>query len=172
MLHKAPNHNHWYISVIIIFVTQASRCQKEATRWITSLMNSSSSCKPQFKPTSKRWEPKSKTIMRKWWISQKTSKKCLHKSWIILTLWNPFNPRSIHKRFRNPPLWSRKTRGLRHWTVDSIWKLVACGIWNMISTHQTFMNSSSGYNSKETLLWTSRASTTTSRCVLMRLLDS
>ena len=44
-------------------------------------------------------------------------------------------------------------------------KLVACGISNMISDHQNYINSSSMHNSKATLLWNSITSITTSRCV-------
>ena len=43
------------------------------------------------------------------------------------------------------------------------------GMWTLKheSSHNFFMNSSSIQNSNETLLWTSRTSTATSRCVSM-----
>ena len=47
-------------------------------------------------------------------------------------------------------------------------KMVACGLSNMTSARQNYMNSSSRHNSKSTLLWTSITSTTTSICVSMR----
>ena len=47
-------------------------------------------------------------------------------------------------------------------------KMVACGLKNMKSTHKKYMNSSSRQNSKATLIWTSRNSTTISICVSMR----
>ena len=63
--HIATTHNNCSISVILIFICQTSICQKEPTRWRTSLNNISSSC---LKNTSK-------TLMRKWQNYQKTSKK-------------------------------------------------------------------------------------------------
>ena len=47
-------------------------------------------------------------------------------------------------------------------------KMVACGLSNMISDHQNSMKSSSGHNSKVTLIWTSRTSTNTPICVSIR----
>ena len=50
-------------------------------------------------------------------------------------------------------------------------KMVTCGLSNMKSANQNYMNYSSRYKLKETLIWTSRTSATTSRCVLMRGLE-
>ena len=47
-------------------------------------------------------------------------------------------------------------------------KLVACGLSNMRSANQNYINSSSIQNSKATLIWTSRTSTTTSIFVSMQ----
>ena len=62
------------------------------------------------------------------------------------------------------------TRKLHHWKLGK--KMVACGLSNMRSAYQNYMNSSSIQNSKATMLCTSITSTTTSRCVSMRKLDS
>ena len=114
--------------------------------------------------------------MRKWIISQKTSKQWSHqpshKWWIRLTFINPHKTRRINQSLRILTLWSRLTGVLRHLAVDIIQKLVAYGLSNMISAHQKSMNSLSIQNSKETLLWTSIPSTTTPRCTSMRWLDS
>ena len=172
----APNHNHCSISEIFFVVHQSPRCQKEASRWIKIMVNSSSSCKPQLKSTSNRWNPTIKTLMIKWWSSQNNSKQCLHhpshQSRIRLTVLKPLKPRSIHQSLRDIPLWSRLTGVIYYWTVDSIQKLVACGLWNMRSDHQDSVSSSSRQNSKKTLFWTPRISTTTSKCVLIHWLDS
>ena len=110
--------------------------------------------------------------MIKWWISQKTSNQCSQQSHIILKLWHFCQPGKIHQILRTLPLCSWSTGGLFHWTVDSLQKLVTCGIWKMISSQQNYMSSSSRHNSKETLLWTSITYTITSRGVSMRWLDS
>ena len=170
--HMAPNHNHCSIYVILIFIPQASRWKNEATRWISSLMNSSSSFKTQFKPSSKIRNPTSKTMIRKKWSSHNTSKKRLQQWRIRLTLSNPRQPRRIHQLLQTLPLWYRLIGGPHHWTVDSLQKLVTYGFWNMIPDHQNSMNSSSRYNSKETLICTSRTFKITSRCVSMRRLES
>ena len=70
------------------------------------------------------------------------------------------------------PLWSWITRGTQHYKSDIILTLLTCGISNIRSAHQSYMNSSSGHNSEATLLWTSRTSTTTSICFSMWWLDS
>ena len=44
--HISPNHTHCYISLMLLFMPQASRFQKEATRWRKIMINSSSSFKP------------------------------------------------------------------------------------------------------------------------------
>ena len=115
-------------------------------------------------------------MMRISWISHKNSKQFSHHlshlSNIRLTLWNNFQPRRIQQSLLNIPLWSRITGEIHHWKVGSILKLVACGILNMRSYHQDYMNYLSRQNSKETMLYTSRTSTTTSRCVSLRWLDS
>ena len=110
--------------------------------------------------------------MKKWWSSQYNAKQFSHQSRIILTLWNPRHSIRIHQNLQILPLWSHITGGIQHWMVDSPKKLVTCGILNMRSAHQNSMNSSSRHNSKDTLIWTSITSTTTSRCVSMRWLDS
>ena len=51
-------------------------------------------------------------------------------------------------------------------------KMVTCGLSNIGSSQQNSMNYSSMQNSSSTLIWTSRTSTTTSRCVSMRWLES
>ena len=84
----------------------------------------------------------------------------------------PYKTRRTHPRLRILPLWSRLTRRPHYWEVEILRKLVACGISNMISAHPNSMNSSSKQNSKATLLWNSRTSTTTSRCVSICCLDS
>ena len=131
--HITPNHNHCSVSEILIVIPQASRFQKEATRWITIIINISSSFKPQLKTTSNIWEPTIKTLMSKLWSSQKTSKQLSHhpshQSRIKLTLWNPRQTRRIHQILRNLTLWSRLTGGIHHWMVDSLQKLVPCGLW-------------------------------------------
>ena len=48
---------------------------------------------------------------------------------------------------------------------------MACGPSNIRSSHQKDMSSSSRQNSKETWLWISRTSITSSRCVSIRWLD-
>ena len=140
------------------------------------MINNSSSLKPQLKPTIKRWKPTSKIMMIKWWITQNTSNKCLHypsHQWCIrLTLRNPPQPIIIHQIPRTLPLCSCITGGLHHWTVDTLQKLVACGISNMISAHKNYMNYSSRHNLKETLICISRTYTTTSRCISMQWIDS
>ena len=51
-------------------------------------------------------------------------------------------------------------------------KMMACGLSNMKKSHQNDINSSSKYNSKVTLIWTSRNYAITSRCVSIQLIDS
>ena len=83
---------------------------------------------------------------------------------------NTLKPSTVKRdspSFRNLPTWYRITGGIHHWTMETLKKLVACGISNMISDHQNYTKSSSRKNSKETLLWTSRTSTTTPRYVSM-----
>ena len=147
------------------FIPQASRCQVEETRWITSKMTSYSSCKLKLNPTGK-------LLMIKWISSQNTSQQWPHQWWIRLKFRNPNQKRRIHQSIRVLPLCSQLTRGVHHWKVDILQKLVACGLSNMISSHQNYMNSSSRHNSKEKLFWTSRNSAPISRCVSMRQLDS
>ena len=170
--HIAPNNNHCSISVILILITQASRCQKEATIWRTIMMKISSSCKLQLNPKNNKWETTSKNLIRKWRNSQNNPKQCLQQSQIILTLWNLRQPRRIHQILCNLPLWYQLSGELHHWMVDSLQKLVVCGIWNIRLAHQYSMNSSYRQNSKETLLCTLRTSTTTKKYVSMRWLDS
>ena len=109
--------------------------------------------------------------MRKWRISQKISQQWSHQWWIRLNFRNTHQTRSI-QRLIILPLCSYISIGIHHCKVEIIKKLVACGISNMRSAHQNSMNSSSRQNSKAILLWTSRTSTTTSRCFSMQLLDS
>ena len=68
-------------------------------------------------------------------------------------------------------LWSWITIRIGHSKVKILWKLVSCGLSNMISSHQTYTNYSSRQNSKEKLLWNSLTYITTSICVSMRWLD-
>ena len=72
---------------------------------------------------------------------------------------------SIHQRLWFLLLWSCITRGVHHWKANIIQKLLAYGLSNMRSSHQISINSSSRQNSKATLLWNWRTSTTTSICV-------
>ena len=136
--HIAKNHNHWSISVILLFISQNSRWQKEPTRWRTSLKNSSSSC---LKTTSK-------TLMRKWRKCQTTSKQCLQYSQIILSnqirlaLCHPHQLRRIHRLLQTLPPWFQLKGGLHHWKGDTLPKFVACGPSNMRSAHQNYMRSS------------------------------
>ena len=58
-------------------------------------------------------------------------------------------------------MWSRLTRSLRYWKVVILQNLVKCGISNMISAQQNYMNSSSRQKLKVTLIWTPIASKTT-----------
>ena len=80
---------------------------------------------------------------------------------------NPHIIRKIHQRIRILALWSHLTRGIHNWKVDILQMLVSCGISNMRSSYQNSMNSVSRHNSKATLIWNSRTSTTTSICILM-----
>ena len=78
------------------------------------------------------------------------------------SLVNKYSPKSQHPttlvlaKKRSPPLEGGHST-----------KLMACGLSNMRSDHQNYMNYSSIHNSKATLLYISRTSTTTSRCVSM-----
>ena len=110
--------------------------------------------------------------MIKWQNPQENSKQCSQQPWIILTLLNPHQPRRIHQSLCNLPLWYQLIVGLHHWTVESLQKLVACGISNMRSAHQYYMNYSSIQNSKDTLLLKLRTYTTTTIFFLMRWLES
>ena len=78
----------------------------------------------------------------------------------------------IHHRPKVLPLWSQLTRRLCHRKVKILQKKVICGLSNMRSAHQNSMKSSSRHNSKATLICISRSSTTTSRFVSMRVIDS
>ena len=60
---------------------------------------------------------------------------------------------------QDPNTVARLTRLIHHWKVDIIRKLVACGLSNTRSDHQSSMNSRSRQNSKATLIWTLRTST-------------
>ena len=134
-------------------------------------MNSSSTWNHQLNIKSKRWKPTIKTMMIKWKNSQNNSKQCLQQSQIRLTLWNTLQHISIHQSLWTLPMLSQISVGIHHWTVESLQKLVACGLWNMRSYDQYYMNSSSRHNSKETLIWALITSTTTSICVSMRWLE-
>ena len=89
--HISTNHNHCSFFVILIFIPQTSRFQKEPTRSRTSFNNSPSSCLKTI----------SKTLMRKRRNYQKILKKCLQYSQIILTnqiiltLYHPDQPRRV-----------------------------------------------------------------------------
>ena len=174
--HIATNHNHCFIYVILFFIRQTSRCQKEPKRWRTSLKTSSSSWKNKFKTTKNIWKLTRKTSKKIWKLIWKTSKKhseiSQHSWWIRLTFRNTHQPRRIHQILRTLSLWSLLTGGLHHWNGDALPKLVACGPSNMISAHQNSMSSSSRHNSKDILLRISNISLTTSRCVSMRWLYS
>ena len=41
---------------------------------------------------------------------------------------NPLQPRSIDQILWDLTMWYQITGGLQHWTVDSLHKLVACGL--------------------------------------------
>ena len=105
-------------------------------------------------------------------INRTIQNNASQKSLIRLKLWNTRQPRRIHQRLRTLPLWTPDKKELHYCTVVSPQKIVECGIWNMISDHQNSIKSSKINNSKETLIWTLRTSTTTSRYVSMQLLDS
>ena len=90
--------------------------------------------------------------------------------WIIISKSSPHKRDSPKSQYFTTVLRANKKSfplEVRHST-----KLVACGFSNMISAHQNCMNYSTRQNSKETLIWTSRTSTITSRYVSMQLLDS
>ena len=142
-------------------------------------MNSSSPLNPPLKPTIKRLiRTKWIMIITKWRMMrnsrywQKTSKSWQHSWWIRLTFQNPLQPRRISLLLWTLTLWSRLTGGIHHWKWGTLPTLVACGPSNIRSAHKNSMRSSSRQNSKETLLWISIISLTTSRCLSMRWLDS
>ena len=140
LCHITPNHKHCYIFSILIFIPQASVFQKEATRWIKILVNSSLSCKPQSNPKIKRWKPTSNTLTRKLWISQNNSNKLLHhpshQPWMILTLSNIWQPINIHQNLRTLPQLSWVTGDIHRWMVGSMknWWHVDSETWDHLKT--------------------------------------
>ena len=172
LIHKATNNNHCYIYVILIVIRQNSRCHKYPTIWRTIKTKSSSSYKPWMNTTKKRWNPTNKTLMRKWRNYQNNSKQFLQYSQISLTLCHPRQPRNIHWLLRTLLPWFCLTRCIHHCKGYTIPKLVTCGPSKTRSAHQNSMSSSLRKNSKETLLWISRTSITTSICASMRWLCS
>ena len=77
-----------------------------------------------------------------------------------------------HQRPKILTLWYQLATNLCCCKVDMIWKLVECGLSNMRSDHQNYMNSLTKNNPKGTLLWTSIVYTIISICVSMWWLDS
>ena len=77
-----------------------------------------------------------------------------------------------NQRTRILLLWSWLTIRLHHWNVEILQKMVACGLSNTRSAHQNSMKNSSIQNWSATMIWTTRTSKKTSRCVSRRLIDS
>ena len=136
-------------------------------------MTSDFSLNPPLKPTSKSLIRTTRRLLRKSHYSQRHSTRFWQKlRKIITTFRNPLKPRRIHRLLRTLPPRSRLTGELHHWKEESLKILLACGPSKMRSAHQNSMSSSSRQNSKETLIWISRTSLTTSGCLSIRWLAS
>ena len=154
--------------MILHFIPKSSILQAEETILITSRMPIYSLCKLRLMPTGN-------IIIRKWrnkTLNLRSSRQRSKIWWIRFKFRIPHQKIWINQSIRILPLLSQLTIGPHHWKVDILQKIMACGLSNMRPDKKDSMNSSWRHNSNMTLIWNSRTSTTTSRFVSMRLLDS
>ena len=135
-------------------------------------MNSYLSYNLPLTPTRKRLIRTTRRLLKNSHYSQITSMFWQHWWKIRLTFRNTHQTRRIHRLLQTLPPWSQLKRGIHHWEGETLPKFVTCGPSNKRSAHQNSMSSLSRQNSKETLLWILRTSSTTSSFISMLRLDS
>ena len=126
-------------------------------------MTSSLSCKLWLITTGKI----STIKLKKQDYNSTSSRKWLKRWWIRFKYKINHQKIWINQRTRILPLWYQLKIRLQHFKVEILQNIVECGLSKMRPAHQNSMNFSSRNNSKETLIFTSKTSTTPSIYVSM-----